>query len=147
MAHKHGPVVVRLRTSDRAERTPVPSLTPVWRSAEFQEREIYDLYGIHFDGHPDLRRILMWDEFKDFPMRKDYRRTGRLRIRADAARRGAGKGEAALRAATGTGRRGKHRSTMNSSTDFADVCRSLEASLQSSSAQICEICGRKPFLK
>ena len=49
------------------------SLTSIWRSAEFQEREIYDLYGIHFEGHPDLRRILMWDEFNDFPMRKDYR--------------------------------------------------------------------------
>ena len=69
----HGPVVVRLRTSDRAEGAPLPSLTPVWRSAEFQEREIYDLYGILFEGHPDLRRILMWDEFTDFPMRKDYR--------------------------------------------------------------------------
>ena len=73
MTHKHGPVVVRLRTNDRAEGALLPSLTPVWRSAEFQEREIYDLYGIHFDGHPDLRRILMWDEFTDFPMRKDYR--------------------------------------------------------------------------
>jgi NADH-quinone oxidoreductase subunit C len=73
MTHKHGPVVVRLRTNDRAAGALVPSLTPVWRSAEFQEREIYDLYGIHFDGHPDLRRILMWDEFTDFPMRKDYR--------------------------------------------------------------------------
>jgi len=73
MALKHGPVIVRLRTRDRAGRAPLPSLTPVWRSAEFQEREIYDLYGIHFDGHPDLRRILMWDEFTDFPMRKDYR--------------------------------------------------------------------------
>ncbi len=72
MAHKHGPVVVRLRTPDRAPNSPLPSLTPVWRSAEFQEREIYDLYGIHFEGHPDLRRILMWDEFTDFPMRKDY---------------------------------------------------------------------------
>ena len=51
----------------------LPSLTPIWRSAEFQEREIFDLYGIHFDGHPDLRRILMWDEFNDHPMRKDYR--------------------------------------------------------------------------
>jgi hypothetical protein len=39
----------------------------------FQEREIFDLYGVTFEGHPDLRRILMWDEFKDFPMRKDYR--------------------------------------------------------------------------
>ena len=44
----------------------------MWRSADFQEREIYDLYGIIFEGHPDLRRLLMWDEFKDHPMRKDY---------------------------------------------------------------------------
>jgi NADH-quinone oxidoreductase subunit C len=72
MALKHGPVVLRLRTENRADRTQLPSLTPVWRSAEFQEREIFDLYGVIFEGHPDLRRILMWDEFKDFPMRKDY---------------------------------------------------------------------------
>ncbi|MEO6872460.1 MAG: NADH-quinone oxidoreductase subunit C [Chthoniobacterales bacterium] len=69
---KHGPIVVRLRTADRTSGVHLPSLTPIWRSAEFQEREIYDLYGIHFDGHPDLRRILMWDEFTDHPMRKDY---------------------------------------------------------------------------
>jgi NADH-quinone oxidoreductase subunit C len=73
MTHKNGPIVVRLRTKDRAEGRPLPSLTSVWRSAEFQEREIYDLYGIRFENHPDLRRILMWDEFADFPMRKDYR--------------------------------------------------------------------------
>ena len=72
IAKKHGPLVIRLRTSDRAAGTRLPSLTPIWRSAELQEREIYDLYGIHFDGHPDLRRILMWDEFEDHPMRKDY---------------------------------------------------------------------------
>jgi NADH-quinone oxidoreductase subunit C len=72
MAHKHGPVIIRMRTADRAEGARLPSLTPVWRSAEFQEREIFDLYGIRFDGHPDLRRILMWDEFEDHPMRKDY---------------------------------------------------------------------------
>ena len=69
---KQGPLILRLRTADRADGARVPSLTPVWRGAEFQEREAYDLYGIIFDGHPDLRRILMWDEFKDFPMRKDY---------------------------------------------------------------------------
>jgi NADH-quinone oxidoreductase subunit C len=73
MTHKHGPVIIRMRTSDRADGTHLPSLTPIWRSAEFQEREIFDLYGIHFDEHPDLRRILMWDEFQDHPMRKDYR--------------------------------------------------------------------------
>jgi NADH-quinone oxidoreductase subunit C len=72
MRDKHGPVIIRMRTRDRAERARLPSLTPVWRSAEFQEREIFDLYGIRFDGHPDLRRILMWDEFEDYPMRKDY---------------------------------------------------------------------------
>jgi len=72
MTQKHGPVVIRLRTSDQAKGTPLPSFTPIWRSAELQEREIYDLYGIHFDDHPDLRRILMWDEFEDYPMRKDY---------------------------------------------------------------------------
>ena len=71
--HKHGPIIIRLRTDNRGEGALLPSLTPVWRSAEFQEREIFDLYGIRFVGHPDLRRILMWDEFKDYPMRKDYR--------------------------------------------------------------------------
>jgi NADH-quinone oxidoreductase subunit C len=72
MTLKHGPVIIRLRTTDRAQGAKLPSLTPIWRSAEFQEREIFDLYGIKFEGHPDLRRILMWDEFEDFPMRKDY---------------------------------------------------------------------------
>jgi NADH-quinone oxidoreductase subunit C len=73
MTLKHGPVIIRMRTADRADGARLPSLTAIWRSAEFQEREIFDLYGIKFDGHPDLRRILMWDEFVDFPMRKDYR--------------------------------------------------------------------------
>jgi len=72
MEQKHGPLIVRLRTENRADKNHLPSLTPVWRSAEFQEREIFDLYGIVFDGHPDLRRILMWDGYKDHPMRKDY---------------------------------------------------------------------------
>ena len=72
VAKKHGPLVIRMRTANRSDQTAMPSLTPVWRSAEFQEREAFDLYGIIFTGHPDLRRLLMWDEFKDFPMRKDY---------------------------------------------------------------------------
>ncbi|MBX6325018.1 MAG: NADH-quinone oxidoreductase subunit C [Chthoniobacterales bacterium] len=72
MKLKHGPLIIRMRTADRSEAARLPSLTPIWRSAEFQEREIFDLYGVHFDGHPDLRRILMWDEFEDHPMRKDY---------------------------------------------------------------------------
>jgi NADH-quinone oxidoreductase subunit C len=70
---KQGPLIIRMRTADRAAGARLSSLTPIWRSAELQEREIFDLYGIHFDGHPDLRRILMWDEFVDHPMRKDYR--------------------------------------------------------------------------
>ena len=72
MEKKQGPVIIRFRTENRADKVCLPSLTPVWRSCEFQEREIFDLYGIVFDSHPDLRRILMWDDFKDFPMRKDY---------------------------------------------------------------------------
>ena len=72
MALKHGPLVLRLRTEDRADRAHLPSLTPIWRGCEFQEREAYDLFGIIFDGHPDLRRLLMWEGFKDHPMRKDY---------------------------------------------------------------------------
>jgi NADH-quinone oxidoreductase subunit C len=72
MELKHGPVILRLRTQNRADQNRVPSFTSVWRGAEFQEREAFDLYGIVFEGHPDLRRILMWDEFTDYPMRKDY---------------------------------------------------------------------------
>ena len=72
MELKHGPLILRLRTANRSDNARVPSLTPVWRGAEFQEREIYDLYGVIFEGHPDLRRILMWDGFTDYPMRKDY---------------------------------------------------------------------------
>jgi len=72
MQLRHGPVILRLRTRDRGEGNHVPSLTPIWRGAELQEREAFDLFGIVFDGHPDLRRILMWDGFQDHPMRKDY---------------------------------------------------------------------------
>jgi len=60
-------------------RVPVPesdptveSLTPLWRGANFLEREVWDLFGIRFIDHPDLRRILLYDEFQGFPLRKDY---------------------------------------------------------------------------
>ena len=60
-------------------RVPVPegdpaveSLTPLWRGANFLEREVWDLFGIRFAGHPDLRRILLYDEFQGHPLRKDY---------------------------------------------------------------------------
>jgi len=72
MTRKHGPVILRMRTENRSDKVELPSMTPVWRSAEFQEREIFDLYGVVFTGHPDLRRILMWEGFKDHPMRRDY---------------------------------------------------------------------------
>ena len=45
---------------------------PVYRSAELQEREVYDLFGIFFEGHPDLRRLFMWEGFEGYPLRKDY---------------------------------------------------------------------------
>jgi hypothetical protein len=61
------------RPDTGGEATPVvASVTPIWRGAEFQEREVYDLFGVRFEGHPDLRRILMWDGFEGHPMRKDY---------------------------------------------------------------------------
>jgi NADH-quinone oxidoreductase subunit C len=72
VALSHGPLVIRMRTTNRTDQVEMPSLTPVWRGCELQEREVFDLYGIVFTGHPDLRRILMWDGFKDHPMRKDY---------------------------------------------------------------------------
>jgi NADH-quinone oxidoreductase subunit C len=55
----------------------LPSVYPLWRSADWMEREVYDMYGITFAGHPDLRRILMPDEFTAFPLRKDYPLKGR----------------------------------------------------------------------
>ncbi|MEI8063760.1 MAG: NADH-quinone oxidoreductase subunit C [Verrucomicrobiota bacterium] len=69
---KQGPIVLKVRAPRELDKCHVPSLTPVWRGCEFQEREAFDLYGIKFDDHPDLRRILMWNEFTDHPMRKDY---------------------------------------------------------------------------
>jgi NADH-quinone oxidoreductase subunit C len=55
----------------------VPSLVPVWAGANWFEREVFDMFGIRFDGHPDLRRILMPEEFTAFPLRKDYPLQGR----------------------------------------------------------------------
>jgi NADH-quinone oxidoreductase subunit C/D len=66
-----GPVVLKVQV-DRDDPV-VPSLVPLWPGADFQEREIWDLYGVRFDGHPDLRRILLWDGFDGHPMRKDWK--------------------------------------------------------------------------
>ena len=55
----------------------VPTLYDLWRGADWLEREVFDMYGIRFEGHPDLRRILMPEEFSAFPLRKDYPMQGR----------------------------------------------------------------------
>jgi NADH-quinone oxidoreductase subunit C len=55
-----------------ADGAPVPSLAGRFKSADWAEREVYDLFGIPFSGHPDLRRLLMWDDFPGFPLRKDF---------------------------------------------------------------------------
>jgi NADH-quinone oxidoreductase subunit C len=63
---------IRLRVLlDEAEPS-VDSITPVWPGANFFEREVFDLFGIHFAGHPDLRRIMLPDDWKGHPLRKDY---------------------------------------------------------------------------
>lgn len=98
MEKKQGPVVLRVRVPRTAVPIPIncseaaigavpttvdqnktkvgdakiPSLAPVYRSAELQEREAYDMFGILFEGHPDLRRLFMWDGFEGYPLRKDY---------------------------------------------------------------------------
>ena len=63
--------VLKVKTYER-ENPEVPSLVPVWRGAQLQEREAYDLMGIRFAGHPDLRRIFLWEGFAGHPLRKDW---------------------------------------------------------------------------
>lgn len=55
----------------------VPSVTGIWKGADWMEREVYDMFGIRFTGHPDLRRILTWEGFPAYPLRKDYPLRGR----------------------------------------------------------------------
>lgn len=64
---------ITVKTRCGMENSQVPSVTELWPSANFQEREIYDLLGVKFTGHPDLRRILMREEFLEHPLRKAYK--------------------------------------------------------------------------
>jgi len=70
MEHNHS-LVVKTRCYERANPT-LPSVVSLWRGADFQEREIYDLMGISFDGHPNLKRLFLWQGFKGHPLRRDY---------------------------------------------------------------------------
>ena len=71
--HQH----LRLKTSVSEEKSELPTVTTVWRAADWHEREIYDMMGIRFRGHPDLRRILMWEGYPYFPLRKDFPLAGK----------------------------------------------------------------------
>lgn len=68
-------VIIKAFTNDPDPK--LPSCFPLWRGADWMEREVYDMYGVVFEGHPDLRRILLPDEFAAFPLRKDYPLRGR----------------------------------------------------------------------
>ncbi|MBU6410699.1 MAG: NADH-quinone oxidoreductase subunit C [Verrucomicrobia bacterium] len=68
---------LRIRTDVSEEKSKLPSVVGVWSTANWHEREIYDMMGIHFREHPDLRRILMWDGYPYFPLRKDFPLAGK----------------------------------------------------------------------
>ena len=68
-AHNHR---LRVKVPLAAADASVPSVTPLWATANWFEREAWDLFGIRFDGHPDLRRILLYESFQGHPLRKDY---------------------------------------------------------------------------
>ncbi len=70
LQHNHS-LVVKTRYYGRDNPT-LPSVVGLWQGADFQEREIYDLMGVSFEGHPNLKRIFLWEGFKGHPLRKDY---------------------------------------------------------------------------
>ncbi len=67
--HRHK---IFIKVSVPRENGSVPSITPLWKTADWQEREVYDMYGIKFEGHPNMKRILMWEGFAGWPMKKDF---------------------------------------------------------------------------
>jgi NADH-quinone oxidoreductase subunit C len=64
-------LILKTRVSGR-ENPVIPSVYNTWRAADYQEREIFDLFGIKFEGHPNLKRLLLWDGFDGHPLRRDY---------------------------------------------------------------------------
>ena len=68
---------IRLETNVNEEKSELPSVIGVWKTANWHEREIYDMMGIRFSSHPDLRRILMWEGYPYFPLRKDFPLAGK----------------------------------------------------------------------
>ncbi len=70
LEHNHT-TVVKARCYDRVNPS-LPSVIGIWQGADFQEREIYDLMGINFKGHPNMKRIFLWEDFQGHPLRKDY---------------------------------------------------------------------------
>ena len=65
--------IIELKVFTQRDEPVVPSITPLYQGAEFQEREVWDLYGVKFTGHPDLRRLLLWEGFAGHPLRKDWK--------------------------------------------------------------------------
>ena len=65
-------MVLKVKISDR-ENPAVDTVSDIWKTAEFHEREVYDLFGIKFNNHPDLRRILLEEDWEGYPLRKDYK--------------------------------------------------------------------------
>ena len=72
-AHNHS-AVIKANVAGRDNPT-IPSVVGIWQGADFQEREIWDLMGIHFQGHPNLKRIMLWEGFPGHPLRKDFQDT------------------------------------------------------------------------
>ena len=76
---------LRLKSDVSEEKSELPTITSVWRTSNWHEREIYDMMGIRFRGHPDLRRILMWEGYPYFPLRKDFPLAGKSSEMPDVA--------------------------------------------------------------
>ena len=70
LAHNHS-LIIKTRIPER-EFPSLPSLVSLWQGADFQEREIFDLFGIRFEGHPNLKRFFLWEGFDGYPLRKDF---------------------------------------------------------------------------